>query len=70
MCNADTMIGTYFWKEGGAIRGKEMMDIESNRTGNRQCTDFDKLRSWAEQRTLDFDIHNADEFLRTLEPPK
>ncbi|KAL2883807.1 hypothetical protein SGCOL_000955 [Colletotrichum sp. CLE4] len=68
MCNADTSIGTYHWKEGGTIKGKEMMDIEANRTGHRQCTDFSKLQAWAEKRTLDFDVHDTDKFLRTLKP--
>ncbi|KXH63788.1 hypothetical protein CSAL01_00046 [Colletotrichum salicis] len=68
MCNADTSIGTYHWKEGGTIKGKEMMDIEANRTGHRQCTDFSKLQAWADKRTLDFDVHDTDKFLRTLKP--
>ncbi|KAI3527540.1 hypothetical protein CSPX01_16893 [Colletotrichum filicis] len=68
MCNADTSIGTYHWKEGGTIKGKEMMDIEANRTGHRQCTDFSKLQAWATRRTLDFDVHDTDKFLRTLKP--
>ncbi|KAI9163204.1 hypothetical protein HJFPF1_04803 [Paramyrothecium foliicola] len=70
MCNVDTSIGTYHWKEGGTIKGKEMMDIEANRTGHRQCTDFSKVQSWAKDRILDFDVHDTDKFLRTLEPQK
>lgn len=67
--NADTTIETYFYKEGGTITGKEMMDIEANRTGHRQCTEFSKLKSWTDKRTLDFNVHNTDEFLRMLETP-
>ncbi|UQC80467.1 uncharacterized protein CLUP02_05950 [Colletotrichum lupini] len=55
-------------KEGGTIKGKEIMDIEANRTGHRQCTDFSKLQAWATKRTLDFDVHDTDKFLRTLKP--
>ncbi|KAF2963011.1 hypothetical protein GQX73_g10561 [Xylaria multiplex] len=58
MCNADTTINTYAWKNNHEIRG--------SRTGSRRCTDWDHLQAWANQRTLQ--IVDRSETMAALVP--
>lgn len=58
MCNADVAINTYFWETPQKIKG--------SRAKTRKCTDWGRLQSWADERTLS--ASDKDAFLETLVP--
>lgn len=59
MCNADVTINTLFWETPTKVQG--------TRPGPRKCVDWDRLQSWAEDRTLT--ASDRETFLANLVVP-